>query len=530
MSGREISMDLSTTADERVVLDSTNLPRIFTKLHRMLYKDKKDTWHMFRILNGSSYEKEVILRILMDYADPLVFIPVLYKEEGPDSCFLACNCRAAIEKLIIRSGLALEIPNGPSLQLQIVLGYAPITELRLNMQDILIKVIEKRFDANKKHLNLSNYHKDTDLYDIIFCPLSRQRILQYVINTVRSALPFVKSINLSHNELNSLKAFQLGHSPSLVRLDLRHNKIAHLIDLENLQSLKLQEVLLDQNPLCDGYHDELAYINDIRAVLPTIQKLDGVVLGPPGLPRIKRNFLTKPENYNLADQFVRYYFTTYDGEDRSNLKGLYHINASFSLTSTYLPAQSTSNTARLTEYTMESRNLLKLSDYSKNLKLLYHGPDDILATISKLPRSEHDPFSFTVDLVESDYGVVITVCGVFREPTMIKSPLIRSFCRVFVLVKVGHRQFQIINEMVHIKNATTKEVQTSFRRLQSMNPVGLTESDREQMAEIFSKITEMNIRWSTKCLEESKWNITDALTVFTELYKSSKIPPEAFLK
>jgi hypothetical protein len=56
---------------------------------------------------------------------------------------------------------------------------------------------------------------------------------------------------------------------------------------------------------------------------------------------------------------------------------------------------------RLTEYTIESRNLLKLSDYTKSLKLLYHGSEAILATICKLPRSEHDPYSFTVDLVHS---------------------------------------------------------------------------------------------------------------------------------
>jgi hypothetical protein len=31
-----------------------------------------------------------------------------------------------------------------------------------------------------------------------------------------------------------------------------------------------------------------------------------------------------------------------------------------------------------------------------------------------------------------------------------------------------------------------------------------------------------------RCLEESKWNVKKALTMFTELYKISKIPPEAF--
>jgi hypothetical protein len=56
---------------------------------------------------------------------------------------------------------------------------------------------------------------------------------------------------------------------------------------------------------------------------------------------------------------------------------------------------------------------------------------------------------------------VISVTGVFREPATIKTPLIRSFCRVFVLVEIGPHEFQIANETVHVKNATTKEAEVS---------------------------------------------------------------------
>jgi hypothetical protein len=73
---------------------------------------------------------------------------------------------------------------------------------------------------------------------------------------------------------------------------------------------------------------------------------DGVVLGPPGFPRSRRNFVMSTEECNLADQFIRQYFTLYDSDSRMKLEGLYHRDASFSLTSTYLPAQTTSNTAR----------------------------------------------------------------------------------------------------------------------------------------------------------------------------------------
>ena len=61
-----------------------------------------------------------------------------------------------------------------------------------------------------------------------------------------------------------------------------------------------------------------------------------------------------------------------------------------------------------------------------------------------------------------EFCIVISVTGVFREPAVIKSPLIRSFTRVFVLVQIGPRAFQIANETVHIKNATTKEAEVSM--------------------------------------------------------------------
>lgn len=73
---------------------------------------------------------------------------------------------------------------------------------------------------------------------------------------------------------------------------------------------------------------------------------DGVVLGPPNVPRIKRNFVRPLEDTTLADQFVRHFFTLYDGDNRMKLGGMYHGDALFSLSSTYLPAQSTSSTAR----------------------------------------------------------------------------------------------------------------------------------------------------------------------------------------
>ncbi|PNF27484.1 hypothetical protein B7P43_G04283 [Cryptotermes secundus] len=467
---------------DRIVITKANaLYTTFGSSYCMerFFINRTDCWHKFTILHGRIHDKEFILKLIMDNVYPVELFPVMYKEEGEHTCFLAKRCGSAIEKLC-RSRLVINTPSGLPVELEIILAFAHINDILVNVHESIIKVMNKRFNKSTKHLDLSNFHRDPDLRDLVFCPLSQATIFHHVLNAFKSNLPPVKSLNLSHNDICSLKSLEAmwQRQQPLVKVDLRHNMIKHVRDLEVLRQLQVTELLLDQNPLCQHFDSEYSYTSAVRGVLPSLVKLDGVVLGPPNVPRIKRNFVRPLEDTTLADQFVRHFFTLYDGDNRMKLGGMYHGDALFSLSSTYLPAQSTSSTARLTEYTIESRNLLKLSDYSKGFKLLRHGADAILPTICKLPRSEHDPYSFTVDLIHS---------VAFKIPKPSVGP------------KVAPGKGQ-----------------------------KLSASDKEQMTKVLSHLTEMNVKWSRKCLEESKWNVKKALTMFTELYKISKIPPEAF--
>jgi hypothetical protein len=49
-------------------------------------------------------------------------------------------------------------------------------------------------------------------------------------------------------------------------------------------------------------------------------------------------------------------------------------------------------------YISDSRNLLRVRDNIKRQKLLYQGKMAIVACLSKLPKTRHDPHSFTVDV------------------------------------------------------------------------------------------------------------------------------------
>ena len=67
---------------------------------------------------------------------------------------------------------------------------------------------------------------------------------------------------------------------------------------------------------------------------------------------------------------------------------------------------------------------------------------------------------------------------------------------------------------------------------QQMVPQVQTVDDatKARMIEEMSKQSNMNLFWSRKCLEETNWDYQRAAYVFTELHKTQKIPPEAFVK
>lgn len=50
--------------------------------------------------------------------------------------------------------------------------------------------------------------------------------------------------------------------------------------------------------------------------------------------------------YDLVDQFLERFFTLYDSNNRTLLEGLYHKDAFFSITASYVHGQTSSASAR----------------------------------------------------------------------------------------------------------------------------------------------------------------------------------------
>lgn len=124
-----------------------------------------------------------------------------------------------------------------------------------------------------------------------------------------------------------------------------------------------------------------------------------MVLKQNGFPSFRRNFLCNSTGHDLVDQFLEFYFTSYDSNNRSMLKNLYHKNALFSLTAEYHQNQLSSPSAQLKHFKTHARNLLSLADISRADQNLKQGNQEVVDLLNLLPTTEHDPFSFTVDLI-----------------------------------------------------------------------------------------------------------------------------------
>lgn len=247
---------------------------------------------------------------------------------------------------------------------------------------------------------------------------------------------------------------------------------------------------------------------------------------------------------SMARQFLEQYFQLYDSDNREQLISAYHSEAMFSMTSTYPPGQSSTTTPKLVNYISDSRNLLRVKDNVRRQKLLYQGKMAVVTGLSKLPKTQHDALSFTVDVtLFTPQVIMMSISGLFLEQGPRTNQPLRSFNRVFVIVPFG-AGFCIINEQLFVTNATEEQSKVAFKTSAPIAvsppaplPVAASpsvalvdESAKQQLMETFAAQSGMNVAWAKKCLDETGWDIQQATYVFTELNKQGTIPAEAFIK
>uniref|UniRef100_T1JGC8 NTF2 domain-containing protein n=1 Tax=Strigamia maritima TaxID=126957 RepID=T1JGC8_STRMM len=508
-------------------------------------------WFRIVIPKGNIADKNTILKILAQKSQ-VPFIPFNFVYEGNYAIFHVegRECAKAIERLngeISFNGIKMTIKIYPSSQ-------PPEVKLDDFILNKIKEVMSKRCNMDAKTLDLSSFVNDIDLKNNgIYISLNRQIVFSSIIELIEGNIPDLVSLNLTDNKLTSEQLRLLKKLKNIKCLLLGGNNLRSLNDLDSIKELSLEELVVSRNPLCDHNKDQAAFVSAVRQKFPKVVRLDGQELPPAYgfdvepetiLPTSQGNFFSDETVRGIVPQFLEQYFTFYDSGDRQNLLAAYHDQAVFSMSAVSflkggMSAGNTSSNQFQTTYIHESRNLLIVKPLSRRQKLLRQGKISIISYLCQLPKTQHDPMSFSIDVPHFSNSLLTVSCsGVFKEVDSKPGTPIRAFSRVFILVPQG-AGFCIINEMLFVTHATSDQAKTAFKvpaPTPSPSPVppSLTSApsalDQEQMVLMFSQSSGMNIEWSTKCLQENDWDFHKSANVFQEYNTKGQIPPAAFIK
>ncbi|XP_003707929.1 nuclear RNA export factor 1 isoform X2 [Megachile rotundata] len=512
-------------------------------------------WYKITIPYGHKYDKDYVVNNLLSYIAPETFVPIMYKVAGNEASFYVDDNKTATA--LLSSDRKITTTDGFKLQVKVIKSGFPHCEIDEKLKERLKQAMAKRYVHETNALDLSSFHRDPDLVTDYFCALFRPIMLKVVLDLVSEYIPNLEALNLDGNKLQIIEKLNIltKKFSKLKILYIGDNKIKEMNQIDTIKDLKLEELKLAGNPVCNKYKSrQNDYISDVRKRFPKLLRLDGMELPKPILfdvvdegnkmPPSQRMFVGNAKAQEIASQFLQQYFVIFDSENRQPLLDAYDEHACFSMTVSY--THNSNN--KLNGYLLENRNLYRTNDTNKRHKLLKQGRLPVVSFISEMPQTSHYLNTFTMDISLVTEGMMlITVTGLFKELDK-KEQSIRYFNRTFIIVPEG-TGYCIRNEQLHINTPTDAQLKhlNSQTEVQIPGPVShgassssgiakpmpsqqLPENVKQQMTMTLSQQTNMNLEWSLKCLEEVMWNYDNALSAFQEFFKRGQIPSEAFNK
>ncbi|KFO29430.1 Nuclear RNA export factor 1 [Fukomys damarensis] len=497
-----------------------------------------------RIPYGRKYEKSWLLSMIQSKCS-IPFTPVEFHYENTRAQFFvedastASALKAVNYKIVDRDNRRISIvinSSAPPHTIQNELKPEQVEQLKL--------VMSKRYDGSQQALDLKGLRSDPDLVaqniDVV---LNRRSCMAATLRIIEENIPELLSLNLSNNRLYKLEDMSsiVQKAPNLKILNLSGNELKSERELDKIKGLKLEELWLDGNTLCDTFRDQSTYISAIRERFPKLLRLDGHELPPPiafdveaptVLPPCKGSYFGTENLKSLVLHFLQQYYAIYDSGDRQGLLDAYHDGACCSLSIPFIPQ----NPARsnLAEYFKDSRNVKKLKDPTLRFRLLKHTRLNVVAFLNELPKTQHDINSFIVDIsAQTSTLLCFSVNGVFKEVDGKSRDSLRAFTRTFIAVPASNSGLCIVNDELFVRNASPEEIQRAFAMpapTPSSSPVPTLSPEQQEMLQTFSTQSGMNLEWSQKCLQDNNWDYTRSAQAFTHLKAKGEIPEVAFMK
>uniref|UniRef100_A0A673ART5 TAP-C domain-containing protein n=1 Tax=Sphaeramia orbicularis TaxID=375764 RepID=A0A673ART5_9TELE len=468
-------------------------------------------WYKVTIPHGRKHDKKWLLTALQNICS-VPFTPVQYHVDHHrvhfylDDSATANALHKCSHKITDTDGYKVEVHVNPSPPPSFLLS-----DLKPEHLEHLKQCMAKRFDGSQQALDLNNIRTDPDLVSQnVEVILNRKTNMEAVIKIIEENIPELAGLNLSNNRIHKLDelAELVTKVPNLKTLNLSHNELKSDRELDKVKGLKLVELWLNRNPLCDLFKDQPSYIRSVSEFGGLGEEFDGHDLPPPIGFDVETPTAIPPCCIQIAlclHEVMNCMVNIYDSADRQPLLDAYHDGASLSLTTPY----STQNPSRssLGEYHKDSRNLKRIKDSTIRFRLLKHTRLNVVAFLNELPKTQHDIASFTID---------VNTYTVSQSPT--------HYCLSLLC---------IVNDQLFIRMATTEEIRRAFvapAPTPSSSPVPTLTAQQQEMLTAFSLKSGMNLEWSQKCLQDNEWDFNRAAQIFTQLRTEGKIPDVAFIK
>ncbi|XP_077001923.1 nuclear RNA export factor 2-like isoform X2 [Tamandua tetradactyla] len=499
------------------------------------------SWFKVTVLYGRKYDKTWLLDSIQAHCS-VPFTPVDFhyvknraqffiQDAYTASALRDINCKISDEenrKIPIFVNLS-SVPHSVQNQLT----PEKVEQLKLTMH--------KRYDIFQKALDLQSLRFDPDLvgHDIDMI-LNRRNCMAATLKIIEEEFPELLSLNLRNNKLYQLDGLSdiIQKAPKIKILDISKNELKSAWELGKMKGLKLEELWLEENPLCSSFTEKSTYTSFILELFPKLLRLDGQELPSPITTGIETLEIIKPckESYkgsetlkSLVLQFLQQYYLIYDNGDRQGLLDAYHDEACFSLTTPFI---SQDTALSLNEYFKGSRNMKELKDPNLRAQLLKHTKRDIVNFLSVLPKTQHDLGSFMVDVcAQTETMLCFSVNGFFQEVEGKFQGSVRAFTQTFITTPGSNSSLCIVNEELFVRDASPKETQNAFSTPMptlSFSCMPTLSQEQQEMVQAFSIQSGMKLEWSLKCLQDNEWNYTAAGQVFTMFKAEGKIPEEAF--
>ncbi|XP_045499553.1 uncharacterized protein LOC123697177 isoform X2 [Colias croceus] len=471
-----------------------------------------------------TWTKETVIDTLLENIKGSSFIPCFIEFTHEECKFLVNRCRPALLALhylgfSIRKGdVELLIKITVTMLNTKQLGFIPRLVLR-NRLDLCIE---------GQKANLSEFTMGDDVSHFIYFPLNRvsnqRELMELLQNNDWNNL---QELDLSYNRLTSIEGFDLlKNMPRLKYLDLSFNYFENIKDLMPCRGLMLRSLVLEGNPLCQNYVDGDYYIKVARTLFPSLRELDGVPLTLKGdMPKFKQNYCLKDAK-PIAERFLDVFFRLLDKdpEERVELLNLYHKNAALSITC--------KRKLRYDQDYKDIRNLfLRVSIFEEDKIDIIEGPDKIVKLYKKWPKIQHDPRSFTLDVLQHDENTtLLKIGGILKliSTSLADDEHLIAFTRTVLLVK-NNVEYKIGHEMVYWDEPTKEYARSAFKKALVQNKISLNfdtpidDETKESLINIFMKLTELEWKPSKRCLEEKNWDLKNALDYFMKLLKLDNI-------